>query len=352
MVGREAELAAPRGFDSTRRRDATLPLVTIVGAAGVGKSRLMQSSSTIERTSAVLRGRCLPYGDGITFWALARRFDKGRRRRRSDPKHAAGRNCERSTGKERDVAERVARPSGCRRRPSRSGDVLGARRLLETLATRPVVVVFDDIHWAEATFLDLIEHISETVERTGPACCSARPELLDSGRRGGRRAAGSRGALEPSRTPRPSRSSPSSWGRRRAAQLQQRVTNTAEGNPLYVEQISSMLIEDGTSGRTTAVAGHGDPAVDIPPTISALLASRLDQLGRTRSAGGEAASVIGQTSSVGAVAALLPDALADRRAVPRAALSKELIVRRSTFDGEDGFSFRHILIRDAAYGGC
>ena len=135
----------------------------------------------------------------------------------------------------------------------------------------------------------------------------------------------------------------------------ERITRTAEGNPLYVEQTLSMLVEDGTLLWEDGVCHlTADPeTIDIPPTISALIAARLDQLGQLERDVVERGAVIGQTFWAGAVAALMPADLEPAIAPSlRALTAKELVAPDgSNFEGQDAYSFRHILIRDSTYGG-
>ena len=215
------------------------------------------------------------------------------------------------------------------------------RRLFEHLAReQPLIVGFDDLQWAEPTFLELIEYVVGW-SRDAPILivCLARPDLLD------RHPAGTRWATSscsPALRPRGRGAARAPARRDRGrAPLQARITEAAEGNPLFVEQLLAMIAENG--------AAVGDLA--IPPSIHALLAARLDRLAPEERAVIERASVIGKEFWRGAVSELLADA--DRGAVGASLITlarKEFIEpARSIFPSEDGFRFRHILIRDAAY---
>ncbi|TMK96741.1 MAG: tetratricopeptide repeat protein [Actinobacteria bacterium] len=234
----------------------------------------------------------------------------------------------------------------------------GTRKLLEALATsHPLVVIFDDIHWAEPTLLDLIEHVAD-LSRDAPILllCIARPELLE--RRpawGGGKLNATSILLEPLTEGESKDLIANLLGQ---AQLDDaaraRIIESAEGNPLFVEEMLSILMDQGlllrTNGHWTIV---GDiTAVKIPPTIQALIAARLDRLQGEERQVIEGASVVGQVFYSGAVTDLAPEAV--RPSVPRhltTLVRKDLIrpERSESLSGEETYRFRHILIRDAAY---
>jgi tetratricopeptide (TPR) repeat protein len=231
------------------------------------------------------------------------------------------------------------------------------RKLLEHLARdRPLVVVFDDIHWAEPVFLDLVEHVVDwTRDAAVLLVCVARPELLDvrPGWGGGKMNATSI-LLEPLESEAASTLVDNLLGRAELPQAARaRILEAAEGNPLFVEEMLAMLIDDGllrTEGGTwRAVDDLAD--LTVPPTIQLLLAARIDRLDAEERAVMERGAVEGKVFHSGAVASLAPDAL--RPAVPSRllALARKELIRpdRAEFAGEDAFRFRHLLIRDAAY---
>ena len=211
------------------------------------------------------------------------------------------------------------------------------RKLLESAAaSRPLVCVFDDLHWGEDTFLDLVEHVAD-LSREAPILllCMARPELLD--RRptwGGGKINATAVLLEPLGAEERNRLI-ASLGEL-AEPLRERITTAAEGNPLFLEQMV-VLVQDA-----------GDGEIVVPPTIQALLAARLDQLDTAERGVLEAGSVEGRLFHRGAVQALAPR----RRLMPRlTALVRKELVRpdKPQIPGDDAFRFRHLLIRDAAY---
>ena len=263
-------------------------LVTILGSAGVGKSRLIHELlGTVDGRARVLRGQCLPYGEGITFWALAAAVSQATGQRRRSRR----RRPERSSTPSLAPTTPTSPSASPRSRASRSQDFplqetfWAARRFLEILAARrTVVVVFDDIHWAEPTFLDLIEHLCDTADAPVLLLCGARQELLDQrpewaagGTNASRltlRAAHDHRGRAGGGQPAGHVDSRRRWSRSGSRARQREI-------PLYVEQTLSMLIEDGVlrceGGQWELTGDLG--SVEIPPTISALITARLDQLG-------------------------------------------------------------------------
>jgi tetratricopeptide (TPR) repeat protein len=290
-------------------------LFTILGSAGVGKSRLA-AEFLDELDAVVVRGRCLSYGEGITYWPVAevaRQLLQGRPP--PSPALAA------LLGEGDAPADEIA---------------FAVRRLLEAEASaRPLVVVFDDLQWGEPTFLDLVEHVADW-SRDAPILllCLARPDLLE--RRpgwGGGKLNATTVLLEPLTGAETDRLIDELLG---GAALDEavrgRIHAAAEGNPLFVEQMLAMLQES-----------PGEVAV--PATIQALLAARLDQLPARERAALERGAVEGQVFHRGAVVALDGDA----ESLPP--LVRKELVRPSaaTLPDDDAFRFRHLLIRDAAY---
>ena len=231
------------------------------------------------------------------------------------------------------------------------------RRFLEILASeRPVIAVWEDVHWAEPALLDAIDHVADWA---GDApillLCTARPEFLDSRPAWG---AGKQRASALTLPPLPTDASTQLianllGGGRLPADAADRVAEAGGGNPLFVEQMVSMLIDDGLVVREDGGwRPVGDlPAIAVPPSVAALLAARLERLSDEERRAIGAASVIGKVFYVGAVRDLVPEAdRADAGSLVRSLVRKELVREtRSTIPGEDAFEFRHILIRDAAY---
>jgi class 3 adenylate cyclase/tetratricopeptide (TPR) repeat protein len=307
FVGRERELAQLREAWKRATSAERCELVTVVGDAGVGKSRLVAEALSAIGAPTV-RGRCLPYGDGITYWPVVE-VVKQLGTPPSDP-HAA-------------AAIRSLLGEG--ETPASAEDIAWAfRKLLEEHA--PLAVVFDDLQWGDDRFLDLVEGVG-LLSATAPLLlfCMARPEFL------ARRA----------EWPAPLRLEPLPDDAIGALLeglppgLRDRVAAAAGGNPLFLTEMLAM-------------AG-GDDEVDVPPTLRALLAERLDQLDGAERSVLERGAVEGEIFHRRAVQALAPE---ETQVSPSlAALVRRQLIRpeRAQLPGDDGFRFRHLLIRDAAY---
>ena len=282
--------------------------MTVVGDAGVGKSRLV-AEALASFDAHVVRGRCLPYGEGITYWPVVEVI-KQLAELPADPAAAAA---IRSVLGESDVAT--------------SGDEIAwaFRKLLEEQA--PLVVVFDDIQWGDETFLDLVE--STALLSTGAPLlllCMARPELVE-------QRPSWPGALR--LEPLPPEEADALIGDAVSDELRERIARAAGGNPLFISEMLAMAAEDGE--------------VEVPPTLKALLAARLDQLDEAERSVLERGSVEGEIFHRGGVQALAPE---ETQVTTRlAALVRRQLVRpdRAQIAGDDGYRFRHLLIRDAAY---
>ena len=340
MVGRQLELLQLRQAFNQAVRDQTAYLFTVLGPAGIGKSRLAQElRSALADEATIFTGRCLAYGSGITFWPLAEIVAP---LAGTDPTTTIS---ELLGGDEeaRRVAERIAGALGFADPVFATEETFWAvRKLFETLAAqKPLVVVFDDIHWAEPTFLDLVEHVVD-LSRSSPilVLCLARPELLEE------RPAWGGGKLNASSVllgPLSERESAELVDQLGSApvdeSLRARVFEAAEGNPLFIEQMFAMLAEQGAPAERFAV----------PPTIQALLAARLDRLGSSERAVLEQASIVGKEFSREAVSELLTQG-ANLSQDLQSLVRKDLIrPAGSGSAGADGFRFHHQLIRDAAY---
>ncbi|MGZ4289732.1 MAG: adenylate/guanylate cyclase domain-containing protein [Gaiellaceae bacterium] len=324
IVGRERERRALDDAWERVRSERSCQLFTVLGAAGVGKSRLTaEFVSSLDRL-AVVRGRCLSYGEGITYWPLVEVvLQLGRRP--SDPRAAAAIDSLLGESDEPAIADEIA---------------WAFRKLLEESA--PVVCVFDDLHWAEPTFLDLVDHVADW-SRDAPILlvCIARPDLLD--RRptwAGGKLNATTVLLEPLTAEETDELIERLLGDSALADaLRIRIREAAEGNPLFVEQMLAMVAE----------SPNGD--VVVPPTIQALLAARLDQLDAAERGVLERGAVEGKIFHRGGVEALSPDE-PDVPTKLMALVRKELVrPDRTQLPGDDAFRFRHLLIRDAAYEG-
>jgi class 3 adenylate cyclase/tetratricopeptide (TPR) repeat protein len=340
MIGRQDELGQLREVFEGAVRDHACRLVTVLGPAGIGKSRLANELlADVRHDARVLLGRCLPYGEGITYWPLR---ELVRDAARELSQRAIEELLEGEPEAER-IASRVAGAIGVGETAASPEDTMWAvRRLLEHLAReQPLIVGFDDLQWAEPTFIDLIEYLCGWT-RDAPILivCLARPELRD--RFPACIAHGQTITLNPLSA----LQAEELLGHLRGdtevdAVLLARISQAAEGNPLFVEQMLAMLTENGTASAD----------LTIPPTIHALLAARLDRLSAEERAVIERGSIVGKEFGRSAIAELSPDA--EREAVGANLMTlarKELIEpAQSSVFSEDAFKFRHILIRDAAY---
>ena len=321
MVGRERQRRSLEGAFGNVVDDRACHLFTVLGAAGVGKSRL--AAEFLDGLDAtVVHGRCLSYGEGITLWPVAEALrELGVR---PDDEQAAA---------------AVAAVLGDSDAPVPTDEIAWAvRKTFEQAAReRPLVVVWDDLHWAEPAFLDLVEHVADW-SREAPILllCMARPELLD------RRPAWAGGKMNATSVLlEPLSAEETDELIEQLApvdgQLRQRIRDGAEGNPLFVEEMLALVEASGSS------------EVTVPPTIQALLAARLDQLDAPERAVLERGSVEGKVFHRGAVEALGPDELEVSQRL-LLLVRKELVrPEEAAFAGEDAFRFRHLLIRDAAY---
>jgi class 3 adenylate cyclase/tetratricopeptide (TPR) repeat protein len=307
FVGRKAEVALIRSTWEGALAGQRCELITVVGEAGVGKSRLVSESlASIE--VRIVRGRCLPYGEGITYWPVVE-VVKQLEALPSDPAAAAAIRSllgESGTG---TSAEEIA---------------WAFRKLLQEQA--PLVVVLDDIQWGEQAFLDLVEGVA-LMSSTAPILlvCMARPELLT------QRADWPVAVhLEPL----PAEAADELISGL-PVELRERIAHAAGGNPLFLTEMLAM-------------AGENED-VEVPPTLRALLAARLDQLDPPERVVLERGAVEGELFHRGAVQALAPE---ETQVTPRlAVLTRKDLIRPDTaqLPGDDGFRFRHLLIRDAAY---
>jgi class 3 adenylate cyclase len=335
-------------------------VVTVLGHAGLGKSRLIgEFVRQLGDQARVLRGRCLSYGDGITFWPLAEALRAAAGILPDDPHDAAQAKLWALVGGgHEDVASRVGSLMGIGQGSWGKDELFwGARAVLETIAgRRPLVLIFDDIHWAEQIFLDLVEHVVDNA-RGVPllVLCAARHELLEERPdfMAGRHYADRIELRELSRA-----DTAQVLGNLAAdlclpGRLQNRILSVADGNPLFVEQMISMLADTGVihehqDGRRFV---GGDDDITVPPTVSSLLASRLDHLLPAERGVIERAAVIGLDFQPAAVAALAPPGgpPADLAPSLSALCGKRLISKADgALSGED-YRFHNLLVRDAAY---
>jgi class 3 adenylate cyclase/tetratricopeptide (TPR) repeat protein len=363
LVGREHELELLRGSLARARRERSTQLVTLVGVPGIGKTRLVQELfRAVEADQELIywrQGRCLPYGDGVALWALGEIVKAHAGVLDDDDadsaEHKLAAVVEEAVGDAREAAwiERHLRPliglaTDPEARSDRDESFTAWRRFFEGLAERsPLVLVFDDLHWADEGLLDFVDHLVDWA--TGVpllVVASARPELL--ARRpewGGGKPNAFTVSLPPltdeqttllvhgllDRTLLP-------------AELQSALVERAGGNPLYAEEFARIAVERPRSGN-----GSDLP---LPESVQGLIAARLDSLGPSEKELLQDAAVVGRTFWLGAVDAL--GEADDRRQIAdrlhglerKAFLRRE---RRSVVEDETQYAFSHGLVRDVAY---
>jgi len=321
MVDRQVELRHLRDAFDDAVRTRSCRLVTVTGPAGIGKSRLARELLASIGDATVLSGRCLPYGEGITYWPI---------REALGPVESRLIELSLEPGVVTTIRSVLAGAAAS------NDDVAWAfRKLIETTAQlKPVILLFDDIQWGEDTFLDLVEHFG-LVSSHAPILllCLARPDLLE--KRSNWIADLRLQPLGPGDAERlidqalPTvELSPS---------IRSRILTSAGGNPLFLEEMSAVA-------QTTAGGG-----VVVPPSLRALLAARHDQLDAVEGRVLECAAVEGEVFHRGALRVLMPDERNLTRLLT-GLVRKDLIAPDTAqFPGEDAFRFRHLLFRDAAY---
>src|SRR5215469_1121789 len=360
VVGREAELTLLTDAFDRGPGNSDCVAVTVLGPAGLGKTRLVDEFvRRVGDRAEVVRGRCLSYGDGITFWPLAEALRQAAGilpDDREDEARAKLFSLAGSHGK--DAAVRVGSLVGLSSGTYSKDELLWSVRAVfaAMAARRPLVVVFDDVHWAEDLFLDLIEHVVDTSEGAPLlVICAARPELLDerSDFLAGRDQASRIEVTDLSRADAAAVIGNLAGGLRLPASLEDRILAAAGGNPLFVEQMVATLIDAGTIYKSDGgwnIAGGYERAI-VPPSVSSLIASRLDGLPALERAVLERAAVIGLDFQPAALDALAADAEAAGDLGP--ALStlcdKRLIRLIGMGRDDDQYQFTNLLVRDAAY---
>jgi DNA-binding SARP family transcriptional activator len=336
FVGRERELHELRAAFKSACEEKACRAVTVVGPAGIGKTRLAQEFvAELSDDATVVVGRCLSYGEDLAYRPLAEivgQLGDG------DPRDVVNELLEGNTA----IVELVLAAIGVSDGAAQAEETfLAIRRLLERAAReRPLVVAVEDVHWAQPTLLDLLEYlVAFSSEHPMLLVCIARPEFLET--------RGAWGAPHPNRSPLflEALSDPdarqlveSASGEELGSATASQIVGTAEGNPLFLEQL---------------VAVGADAGEALPSSIQAVLAARIDRLEPGERALLEDASVQGRGFYVSAVEELLLDDERGSVATDLVSLVRKQLVRadRSELAGEDAFRFAHALIREAAYDG-
>ena len=356
IVGRGSELRLLRETLQRVVEDRSPHLFMVLGAPGIGKSRLVAELEDDE-AATILRGRCLPYGEGITYWPIAEIVQKCAGIKSGDAPETARAKLIASAGDGEEavaVADRVAQVVGLSDSGGTTDELFWAvRKYLEHLAEeRPLVVVFDDLHWAEPTMLDLVEHVLDSVAEVPLLLlCMARPELLEVRPLwGGGKPNVSSLDLGPLKDPDCRVLVGSLLGESPSLdEVIEAVLRVADGNPLFVEEMVSMLVDDGVLDRSEGqwTATRELASLSVPPTIQALVSARLDRLPREEREVVDVAAVMGKVFAPDAVGELV----GGRVDYALDGLTRKQLVAPEGADFAGGrlYSFRHLLIRDTAY---
>jgi len=363
-VGREIDLALLRGLFDKSVAASSVQLVTVVGEPGIGKSRIVAEllAHAQSRVPGLTwrQGRCLPYGDGVTFWALGEIVKAHAGILETDDPTAAAAKIDDAVpaGPDRDWLRQRLRPlvGVDASSPAERAELFTAwRTFLESVAdAHPTVLVFEDIHWADDAMLAFLEHLADRAEGVPLlVVATARPELFEghatfaaglpnvnrinlaplSDTETGHLVAGLMGAVVP-------------------PEVQGPILERAEGNPLYAEEFVRLLKDrDLLVEADGAVTLRSGVELPLPESIGALIAARLDTLPPERKAMLADAAVIGKVFWAGAVAAMGERDVAEVVDTMRELARKELVrpARRSSMAGESEYAFWHVLTRDVAY---
>jgi len=358
LVGRERELELLRSILARVWGERSAQLVTLVGVPGIGKSRLVGELFRMVDSEPELitwrQGRCLPYGEGVTFWALGEIVKAESGTLETDTADEAGRKLREAVARlVSDSSEARWLAAELRALVGLTGDgshgagaeaaMAAWRRFLESIAERgPTVLVFEDLHWADDGLLDFLDDLVGWV-RSAPLLLvgTARPELLERRQAwGGGNANATTISLQPLADDDSARLISALLGQPlQLAEEQRALLERAGGNPLFAEQYVRMLAERGTTG-------------ELPESVQGVIAARLDALPRREKELLQEAAVLGKVFWVGGVATAMRADIADAERLLRALERKDFVrrERRSAAAGDEQYSFQHVLLRDVAYG--
>ena len=356
IVGRDADMSLLLiAFERAVARRSQ-EFITVMGEPGVGKSRLVAEVAERYRSRAtVLVGRCLPYGEGITYWPLVEIISQAAAIDDGDDATLARRKLDALLQGDPDgpaITRHLAQIVGLDDSFDPGEQAFwSVRRLLQILAKRrPLVIWIEDLQWAESTLLDLILYVSRNAQDAPIIlACTARFELLDK-RPDWREACPTAIQLDPLPHEAVDEMITAVVGDELDGPVGERIVELAGGNPLFVEQVLSMLIEEGGLERTEDGWGPGPNAghVPVPPSIEAILAARIDHLSDAERALANAGAVIGREFWLGAAAAVAGEG---GQGEIDLLVRKRLLepVERSSAQDDLYYRFRHILVRDAIY---
>ena len=357
LVGRERELGIVRDVFERARHERTPQLLTLVGVPGIGKSRLVYELNRIVDADPELitwrQGRCLAYGDGITLWALGEivKAQAGVLEQDSPEEiaakvHQTVEDTLAGTGDEARVEAHLLALLGLAGEAQLGGDrrneaFAAWRRFLEGLAEqRPLVLVVEDIHWADESLLDFLDELVDWVTDVPLlVVATARPELLE--RRPGW-GGGKLNATTLALSPLSDEQTAELIGRLLArpllaAEAQQTLLERAGGNPLYAEQFVELYTEQGSTDELT-----------LPETLQGIIAARLDGLPESEKSLLQDAAVVGKVFWASSIGREPEAATASLHSLERKGFVRRQ--RRSSLEGESEFAFAHALVRDVSYG--
>ena len=357
LVGRERELGVVRDAFERARHERTPQLLTLVGVPGIGKSRLVYELQRIVDADPELvtwrQGRCLAYGDGITLWALGEivKAQAGVLEQDTPDEiaarvHQAVEDTLAGTGDESRVETHLLALLGLAGEAQLGGDrrneaFAAWRRFLEGLAEqRPLVLVVEDIHWADETLLDFLDELVDWVTDVPLlVVATARPELLERRPNWG---GGKLNATTLALTPLSDEQTAELIGRLLdrpllAAETQQTLLERAGGNPLYAEQFVELYAEQGSTD-----------GLPLPETLQGIIAARLDGLPDAEKSLLQDAAVVGKVFWASSIGRSPDAATASLHALERKGFVRRQ--RRSSLEGESEFAFAHALVRDVSYG--
>jgi class 3 adenylate cyclase/tetratricopeptide (TPR) repeat protein len=371
MVGRDVELAMLKELYGRTVGDSSPMLVSVIGEPGIGKTRIVRELARyIDSLTDIIvtwrQGRCLPYGEGMTFWALSEIVRAHAGILDSDSPEQASRKLRTSLDTlpldraqvdwiRSCLAPLVGLARGEGEAAEDQNELFTAwRRFFEGLATdRPLVLLFEDLQWADDALLEFIEHLAEWA---GPVplllICAARPELLDrrAGWGGGKRNSMTIALAPLTQNDTGSLLSALLEGTELPTDTRSAIISKSGGNPLYAEEFVRMLFDPHVSlGDRPAPLAENIP---VPETVHALIAARLDALPPTEKALLHDASVVGEVFWAGALAAMagMDEGEVEERLQQ---LGRQELVRarpNSTIDGQHEYGFWHSLVRDVCYG--
>jgi class 3 adenylate cyclase/tetratricopeptide (TPR) repeat protein len=369
MIGRGLDQRLLQTLFDRTIAERSCHLVTILGPAGIGKSRLVDHFlQGLGDQAEILRGHCLSYGESATFWPIMEIVTQAVGIARTDPPDVVHERLAAPLLGDlhaRDIALRVAQLLGLGEEIGLPGDTFSAlRRLLEALARRrPMVMFIDDLHWAEPTLLDVIEHIAE-FSRDTPIlllCVARQDELF---KRRGHWSGGKLNVTSLSLSPLSETEGERLVthlldGKQPDPEVQLYISQRAQGYPLYIEELVEELVQGGVlrlvDGRWVATGDLDEVA--MPREVQTLLSAWLGRLDDEQRATLERAAVVGKQFHVADITALWPGGEPQAVATHLEALARQDLIQRDhgavfplpAVEGGEGYSFRHILIRNVAY---